>query len=427
MRKYRQQLFLLLGMYLVYAGYLFLKTSIVASGPALLSDASMHLDKADWGIILGCGTIGGILGKFVSGWFADRLGGKIVFSAGILVTSLGVALFSRFNELFFFAIVYFIVLLANAAGWPSMAKLIANWFTPNQYGRIWGIISTSSRVGTILATLTMGALLHSLDWRQSLLVTASIGGVLLLLSLFLVKEHPHHANEASITSLEDRHCNHHFYQVPLQKAFLSSLKNKRFLLISASMMGLTILWDFLNFVPLYLNEALGFSSADAALATSSFPVGSLISVLVGGFLLDKMPRKKFTLLMAFYLTVAVCSLILLYALPILELSNNQKVTTTLMTLFLFGFTVSPAYYLPMSIFAIEYGGPHSGFLIAFLDAIGFAASVVFSFVGGRIATSGGWGYFLGLLISIAFLSLLATVWFLAGEDRFYQSKTENLH
>jgi sugar phosphate permease len=415
---FRRQVLLLACMYLGYAGFLLLKTSIVVAGPALLADPSLGLNKSDWGMILGCGTIGGILGKFVSGWSADKLGGKIIFTSGLLLTTIGVSSFSFRSHLLAFALMYFIVLLANASGWPSMAKLIGNWFSPDHYGRVWGLISTSSRVGTITATLTVGALLHSMDWRHMLWVTTGIGCFLVLLAWFFIKESPPVPIDSKVLETADRYIDHPFYQTTLKEAFFMFLKSKRFLLICGSMMGLTILWDFLNFVPLYLNESLQISSADAALATSSFPIGSLISVLVGGFLFDKLSRKTLTRIMTVYLGAAVASLCFILAMPSLDLSAHEKVLSTLAALFVFGFTVSPAYYLPMSIFSIEYGGPHSGFLIALLDAVGFAASVVFSFVGGHIASqAGGWVLFLTLLIGVAVFSWWMTVWFLNGEAR----------
>ncbi len=413
----RRQMFLLACMYFGYAGFLLMKTSIVVAGPAILADPSLGLSKADWGIILGCGTIGGIFGKFVSGWSSDKVGGKIVFTCGLLLTTLGISSFSFRSDVIAFAIMYFIVLLANASGWPSMAKLIGNWFAPQQYGRVWGVISTSSRVGTITATLTVGALLRVMDWRQMLWVTAAIGAGLVIIASLFIRETPPVLMEMSSADGESKHFDHPFYQTTLKEALVLFFKSKQFLLICGSMMGLTILWDFLNFVPLYLNESLSISTADAALATSSFPIGSLVSVLVGGFIFDKLSRKTVTKIMAIYLGIAVSSLVFILYLPQFSMSAPQKLYSTLAALFVFGFTVSPAYYLPMSIFSIEFGGPHSGFLIALLDAIGFGASVAFSFVGGRLASeSGGWVRFLTLLIAIAIFSWGITVWFLKGES-----------
>lgn len=423
----RQQALLLACMYLGYAGFMLIKTSIVVSGPALLAETALGLDKAAWGSILAAGTMGGILGKFISGWSADRWGGKKVFTTGLLISTFGAFNFSLRGEFLAFAAIYFTILMANSSGWPSMAKLIGNWFQSRQFGRVWGLISTASRVGTITATFAVSALLRILDWRQVLWVSAGIGSCLFLLAFFLIKERPGKNEVAREQAAEspgpESYLGHPFYGKTLRQALTSSLRNKRFLLICAAMMGLTILWDFLNFVPLYLKDSLQLSVADAALATSSFPIGSLLSVLIGGFIFDKLGREKVTKIIGVYLGLAVASLVFILSLPQLNLSPQTTVMATLMALFIFGFTVSPAYYLPMSIFSIDYGGPYSGFLIALLDATGYLASVFFSLRGSRLLDQGtGWTQFLTLLIGVAIFAWATTVLFLHGESKVATQK-----
>ena len=71
----------------------------------------------------------------------------------------------------------------------------------------------------------------------------------------------------------------------------------------------------------------------------------------------------------------------------------------------------------MSVFSIEFGGAHSGFLIALLDALGFAASMVFAWNAGSIQELWGWDGFMGALLAISVWSILATVFFLLAESR----------
>lgn len=410
-----KQWILLASLYIGYASFLLMKTSIVMSAPAILADPVNHLSTADWGMILSAGTFGGIFGKFLSGWLADRIGGRLVFVLGLLTTSTGLLLFSLNSNLVAFSLVFFLVLMANASGWPSMTKLIGNWFNSRQLGRVWGVISTSSRTGTILATFSIGTLLRWMDWRKALSLTSILGFAVAVLVFLMIREKPskllRESRSAKPTEV------HPFAGMSLKKAFREFLRSKQFLLMCGMMMGLTILWDFLNFVPLYLHDRLQMTSANSAIASSAFPIGSLISVLLGGYLFDQLSQQLLARLMGAYLFITILSLSFLLILPDLPFDPTQQTLGTLVALFIFGFTVSPAYYLPMSIFSIRFGGPHSGFLSAFLDAIGFFASVIFSLFGGSIAQNPqmGWSVFLILLISITMLSGLLTVIFLLGE------------
>lgn len=412
----RKQLLLLLYMYLGYSGFMLLKTSISVISPELVAEGL--ITKTEWGTILAWSTVGAILGKLLSGVAADKMGGKWTFTLGLSVTTGGVFLFGMNSSALAFSIIFFITLCAKSAGWPSMAKLIGNWYCPTQYGRVWGVLSTSSRVGTITALFVLGALLNILSWRQTLWVAGGIGILLVCASFFLITEKPPFSVKSEGEKPDEEEEDHPLKGTSLKEALLIFAKSGRVWLISISMMGLTILWDFLDFLPLYLKESLKISSADAASITMAFPAGALISVLLGGYFFDKLPRKTVPNLIGAFLALAVICLTLMILLSNFGMSERGLVVSNAICLFIFGFCVSPAYYLPMSIFSIKFGGPHSGILIALLDVAGFGATVPFKIVGGRLADQdGGWEKFFTLLIVIAFISMLVTYQFLRGEAK----------
>ena len=103
-------------------------------------------------------------------------------------------------------------------------------------------------------------------------------------------------------------------------------------------------------------------------------------------------------------------------LPLFNLSAQLNYLVALVAIFLFAFSISPAYYLPMSIFSIEYGGRHSATLVCLIDAFGFAASAAFAFIGGRLADSaGGWSSFMNMLILISAVGIIAVWAFMQAE------------
>ena len=74
----------------------------------------------------------------------------------------------------------------------------------------------------------------------------------------------------------------------------------------------------------------------------------------------------------------------------------------------------------MSVFSIEFGGPHSGFLVALLDAIAFGATACFYYFAGEVANS-SWYSFLMVLFAVAVWSLTTTFLFMLGESRRRQA------
>jgi sugar phosphate permease len=179
-------------------------------------------------------------------------------------------------------------------------------------------------------------------------------------------------------------------------------------------MGLGILWDFLLMVPLFLQDTLHLAEADASRAASAFPFGSLISVLVGGYVFDKLSRGATAWVMGLLIAIATGCLVTFLIMPHFVLTAGSLLWISLALLFVFGLCVSPCYYIPMSVFSIEFGGPHSGFLIALLDALSFVATAVFYYYGGALAER-SWSLFLTVLLAVSAWSMLTTFVFLKGE------------
>ena len=405
-------------MYVGYAFFMVLRTAPITASASMIDEGL--IDKVQWGRILALGTVGAILGKFITGWMADKFGGKITFTLALVVTSAAIALFAASSTAVLFGATLFLALLAKSAGWPSMAKLIDSWFKPKQYGKVWGVLSTSSRVGAIIAMFFLGSLLAYMSWRLVLTVAACVGGLVVLYCFFRLKDRPLADPEVPVErdaqELLAPKAPHPFDGTTLPQALKRFSLSSRFWLITLSLMGLTILWDFLYFVPIYLKETLDISASEAARTTTAFPAGSFVSVLIGGYVFDRLDRGRMALVMGLLLVIATGCILSFQFTEGFGLDNDKTIYLTIALLFVYGLCVAPCYYLPMSVFSIEYGGIHAGFLIALLDALAFAASAVFSFFGGTLAEQ-GWDVFFTVLLAISMASILVTFLFLRGEWR----------
>ena len=407
-------------MYLAYATSMVLRMIPTVAGTSIRADESLGINLEQWGKVLAAGTCGAMLGKFICGWAADRFGGKRTFAVALFVASAFVGLFAMSSTLLMFQVMFFVTLMAQAAGWPSMTKIIVNWVPVNQYGRVWGILSTSSRVGALTATFLLGSLLTWTSWRGMLWLATAAGFVVAVIYVLRMRERPSPVNARQAVEASSEPADaaaHPFDGLSLPRVIARMLMSLRFWLICASLMGLTILWDFLLLAPMCLQDTLGLSVPQASRAASAFPLGSLISVLAGGFLFDRLGRARMAWCMAGLMTVATACLLTFAWLPGWDLSENSRLVASIILLFVFGLCVSPCYYIPVSVFSIAFGGPRSGFLVAILDAVGFAATAGFYYFGGGIAQNHGWPLFLQVLAGVSFLSLLATVAFMRLDAR----------
>ena len=122
------------------------------------------------------------------------------------------------------------------------------------------------------------------------------------------------------------------------------------------------------------------------------------------------------------LSIAALCLVVLLAMNRAPLGAGTAFAATAVVLFLYGLTLAPAYYLPMSVFSVEFGGKHCGVLISLIDAMGYGAAMLYQFGGGAIVDApGGWPRMLALLLAASVIAIASTVWFAVQDARLPQS------
>src|SRR5262249_18055231 len=140
----------------------------------------------------------------------------------------------------------------------------------------------------------------------------------------------------------------------LAQALLYFARSGRVWLICLSIMCTTVMMEVIGFLPLYLRETLMLSPGRAASASSVFPAGCFVALLAGGWLYDRVSRRGRAWLLGAMLSVAALCLVALLAMTGAALGAGTAFVATAIVLFLYGLTVAPAYYLPMSVFSVEF-------------------------------------------------------------------------
>jgi len=284
--------------------------------------------------------------------------------------------------------------------------------------------------------LFFGWLLGRLPWRTVAFTATGTALLILVICYFTLGAKPEEPGfieadagdpgdeelaKESAKALKNR-LDHPLSNTTLVQGLAAFAKSGRVWLIVFMMMALTCLMAFLDFVPVYLMEVFKLTPSKASMASSVFPIGSLTGLLASVAFYDRFSKRGLRRVLTVSLVIAMACVLVLQFLPKFELGPELNFPAALAMIFVFGCMISPAYYIPMSIFSIEFGGPHSATLVCILDAFGFAASASFGFIGGRLAdSSGGWFSFMTLLLILAAAGA-ASVWmFLQAEYKASQS------
>lgn len=429
----------------MYAGYgamMISRQMVTILSPALLKDESLGFTVKDTGDILAFGTIGAMVGKLIWGPTADRIGGRSTFLLGIFLTALLIAAFGLSYNVLAFTLFSAASYATKSSGWPGMTKLVGNWIPPSSYGRIWAILSTSSRASVFLGTLLFGYLLSHFHWRTVAFISTGTALLIYVLCQLFLRERPEMtapggaAMTANTTSDLEKTTTanartgasapHPLDGTNLWQGLSAFAKSPRVYWVVLMLMMLTCAMAFLDFLPAYLLEVYNLEDSQAAMASAVMPLGSLLGLLLSIAFYDRFSKRQLRGILTLMLICATGCIFILQSLAGYDLGDTMRFGLALSLIVVFGVSTAPAYYIPMSIFSIEYGGPHSATLVSLIDMFAFAASASFGFLAGRLAAgAGGWDSFMNLLLAIGMAAAVSTWFFMRGEARQSASRTES--
>jgi OPA family glycerol-3-phosphate transporter-like MFS transporter len=166
--------------------------------------------------------------------------------------------------------------------------------------------------------------------------------------------------------------------------------------------GCTIVRETFNiWTPAYLRDYLGYSMGDAAGMSAIFPGVGAVSVLLTGWLSDRLGLNGRTLLMFVGLTATAVALLGLMSIP-------SRAGGTLLPLLAIGsiaFCLLGPYSYLGGAFALDFGGKQgSAVASGMIDGIGYLGGILAGDSVARISVSFGWQ---GVFVALAGVSALA--------------------
>ena len=404
-----------------YAGYYLCRVHLSISTPSLIAEFGPHgtvsnlgLTKATIGKITATGLLFYAAGKFLLGSSADYLGGKRMFLLGMGGAILCTLFFGLSSSLPMFYIAWAMNRGVQSGGWASLVKISSRWFPYSIYGTVMGLVSLSYLFGDFLSRQYLGWLLKWLNihnyehsWRILFFAAAAGLGVIFVASLFLIKESPAevgepepHTNPENVYGAEGEQAR----QSGLAHLLIPLLTNPVFWVVCILSFGFTMVRETFNdWIPTYLVEKSGMKDGDAALWSSLFPLFGGFSVLIAGFLSDKMGhagRAKVILGGLIIVTPA------LFALAYVDFGTSPVLP--LMAFGLVAFLILGPYSFLAGAIGMDFGGKKgSATASGWIDGIGYIGGMLAGQWIGRIADSKGWGSAFETLAAVAVLTTVA--------------------
>ncbi|HEY4014241.1 MAG TPA: MFS transporter [Polyangiaceae bacterium] len=309
-------------LWLTYGSFYFCRVNI---GPAVPSIRhALGFSALEMGLVLGTVKLGYALGQLVNGQLTERFGPRRILSFGMIgssavtlllaftpsvaalpgvgaiVTALAGALSGTARGLGFDvpanpALATMIALaFANgwfqACGWPPCVKVAAQWFPPQQRGRMMGILGTSYTVGSAIAIAIVGALLSAAHgaWPIAFAVPALVLAASFVQMALRLRESPAAAAAAAAGRPDVKR-----ERMPLRESFRATVRNPRIWVLAFGLFGLdAVRYGFLDWAPGHLAEVHHSGALSAALKTAVFPLAGALGTLSSGWLTDRLFQSR---------------------------------------------------------------------------------------------------------------------------------------
>jgi MFS family permease len=222
-----------------------------------------------------------------AGLLVDRIGPKRILLAGVVTLSLGSIAFGGASSLGFAYLGRFLVGLGASVILISSLRLLADWFAPDEFGTVTGLVYMMGNVGGLFAATPLAALVDRVGWRQSFVIAGLTSLALAALAAALVRERgadgrgaggaaPGLPLGALLGAARAIAGNRHTWPPVLAATG-----------INASYIAFAGLWG----VP-YLTQMYGLTRAEAARHMTAIALGLTVGSPAFGFLSDRILRRR---------------------------------------------------------------------------------------------------------------------------------------
>jgi sugar phosphate permease len=403
---------------LLFAGYgacYFCRADLAVGTPLLLDDLAKHGVSHDRAIVQigtmsSLGVLAYALGKPFLGGLGDFWGGRRNFLIGLAGAAIFTALFAATGTLPILTTAWIGNRLIQSGAWAGLIKVSSKWFDYSSYGTIIGILSISYLIGDAGARAAMGMLIErGVGWRGVFYFAAAVATVLWVANALMLREsraelgypeaktNPLNVFGASESAPEG-----------LAALLLPLLRNRAFLLVCLLSFGTTIVREtFNNWTPTYLRDAVGYTPSHAASLSAIFPAAGVLSVLLSGWLSDRLgPNgRSFLLFVGLAATAAV-----LFLLTLVHPTRAVQALLPLILIAAVGFCLLGPYSYLGGAMALDFGGKRGGAVSSgIIDAVGYLGGALAGVSVARISVLMGWrGVFLILAAVGALAALCAS-------------------
>ena len=274
---------------IAYAFFYVTRKNLSMAQPEMLEQGV--ITKEALGTIL---TVHGVLygvSRFVNGFWADKLNGRIFMTIGLALSALMNVLFGCTSLTVLFAAFWIVNGWTQGMGFPPCAKMLTHWIHPKELATKMSIWNTSHSFGSAMA-LGLCSMLFALGmgWRWCFYVPAALAGLAAVFCFFCVKDGPHEDGlpELDLSDVRGKADEAKRKVTDADRRRLVYCNRVIWLCALANFFVYVVRFGFLDWGPTFLKEYKGIDVSKGGLMIIAFELAAVVGTVFAGWITDKL-------------------------------------------------------------------------------------------------------------------------------------------
>ena len=351
------------------------------------------------GVVYGCS-------RFVNGFWADRLNGRVFMTIGLALSAAMNFVFGCSSLTSLFAAFWIINGFTQGMGFPPCAKMLTHWIHPKELATKMSIWNTSHSFGAVMA-LGLCSLLLGLgfNWRWCFRVPAVLAGFAAVFCFFCVKDSP---TEAGVEELELSDETTESKSDEKGPAVTNAMRRRLvygnkviWLVAMANFFVYIVRFGFLDWGPTFLKQFKDIPVAKGGLMIIAFELAAVVGTIFAGWITDKVFKGRGQRTCVFCMLFAA-----LFSFGFWYLPNGAPIWQATLLLMGAGFCIYGPQALIGIVAANQATKEAAAMANGFTGIMGYASTTVSGIGIAFIKENFGWGVTLGSIAGFAIIGMI---------------------
>jgi len=338
------------------------------------------------------------LGQFLSGWFGNRWGPRIIVLSGMGVSAGANMVFGLTNSWATFLAFMVLNGLAQSTGWCGNVASMARWTRRQERGTIMGVWATNFQVGGVAANALSAFALGAWGFQWSFFAGSLVLASAWVYFFFNQRDRPEDVDLEPLEREEDEEGD---------QGRGWSIGWSRQVWVNVLLVG--VFYFFIKFIryalwswsPYLLNRHFGLTGEDAGYLSTVFDLAGIFGVLSLGILSDRLFGGRRVGLCFVFICGLAASCVALY------LFGGTSPAVFAVCIGFIGFTLYGPDAIMTSAGAIEVGSLRSAALAAgIINGMGAVGSILQELILGSMLTSDDMSPMFGMLLASSAMAAL---------------------